>query len=95
MSYDLFTDPKLKSAFDALSPEEKAKYKAAGEHMYQKDYEKIGNEDKVFQDAVLYISEGLKSGLRPSQLEENEKEVMRSALGKNWFQKFFYTSESD
>ena len=91
----LFNDTKLKSMFENLTEKEKQDYKRCGEHMYNKDYESLGTEDPKLVDAAAYIAEGLKSGLRPSQLDKNEIEVMRSIYGEQWFTRYNYTSESD
>jgi hypothetical protein len=91
----LFEDNKLKEMFNSLSDKEKAEYKRSGEHMYNKNYEALGSEDAKLVDAAAYISEGLKSGLRPSQLDESELAVMRSIYGEKWFTRFNYESESD
>jgi hypothetical protein len=46
-------------------------------------------------EAAAYIVEGMKSGLRPSQLDESEREVMRSIYGAKWYEKYYFTSETD
>ena len=92
----LFEDTTLKSMFDGLSKQEQDKYRADGEQMYSLDYEKRGtSEDDTFINAAAYIGEALKSGLRPSQLDVNEIEVMRSVFGKTWYENYGYTAESD
>ena len=93
--YNLFTDPRIKATFDGLPKEQQDEYRRQGEHMYNKDYEKIGSEEDTMIDAAAFISEGLKSGLRPSQLDSNEIEVMRSVFGGEWYLRFYYTSEKD
>lgn len=94
-SYSLFTDPKIKQVWDGLPPEEQQKYKKQGEHMYNRDYEAMGNPEDKLNEAAAYISEGLKSGLRPSMLDASELEVMRTILGEKWFVKFNFDSEKD
>lgn len=64
--------------------------------MYEKDYVNIGNgnlDDKLIE-SVAYISEGLKSGLQPNQLDNNELEIMRNVYGKLWYEKFGFVSET-
>lgn len=95
--YDLFKDPKFKKMFNDLPKEEQEQYKRQGKHIYEKDYVNIGNndnlEDKLIE-SVAYISEGLKSGLQPRQLDKNELEVMRNIYGKLWYEKFGFESET-
>lgn len=95
--YSIFEDPKMKAAFQNLSKKDQDEYIKQGEHMYSKNYvdTKEMNEDEKMIDAAAYISEGLKSGLRPSQLENNEIEVMRSVFGELWFRRFNFESETD
>jgi len=91
--YNLFEDEKIKSVFNSLPKEEQENYKKQGEYMYQKDYENAGNPEDKILESVAYISEGLKSGLLPSQLDESELELMRSTFGHTWYEKFGYSSE--
>jgi hypothetical protein len=91
--YNLFGDEKIKSVFNSLPKEEQENYKRQGEYMYAKDYENAGNPEEKILESVAYISEGLKSGLRPSQLDASELELMRSTFGNMWYEKFGYASE--
>ena len=94
--YDLFSDSKYKTAFENLPKDEQEQYKKQGKHMYEKDYVNIGNgnlDDKLIE-SVAYISEGLKSGLQPNQLDNNELEIMRNVYGKLWYEKFGFVSET-
>ena len=92
---NLFEEKQFKTMFAALSDKEKEEYKRAGEHMYNKNYDSLGTEDTKIIDAAAYISEGLKSGLRPSQLDASEIGVMRSIYGDEWYTRFNYTAETD
>ena len=95
MEYSLFTDKKFKDLFDSLSPEEKAKYKQEGEYMYAKDYASAGSDRDRILESAAYIVEGLKSGLRPSQLSDDEKEIMVNIYGRLWYEKYGYSSDCD
>jgi hypothetical protein len=94
--YSLFTDPRLKALHDELPEQERKEYRQQGEYMYSKDYENtnIDLQSRLIESAA-YINEGMKSGLRPSQLDESEREVMRSIFGKCWYEKYFFSSEED
>lgn len=95
-TYNMFLDENLKSAFKNLPEEDQERYKKQGECMYSVDYENRGsNPEEKFIENAAYISEGLKSGLLPSQLDEDELNTMRSVFGNKWFEKFGYTSEKD
>jgi hypothetical protein len=94
-TYNLFDDQKLKLMFENMPEAEKRKYKESGEHMYSYDYVNKGNPDDTIHEAVAYIVQGLKSGLRPSQLDESEKTHLRSVYGSKWYEKYGYSSEAD
>lgn len=95
-NYSLFTDPNMKALYDKLSEEEKQDYKKKGEYMYSKDYENINNDlESRLVEAAAYINEGMKSGLRPSQLDRDEVNVMREMFGKEWYKKYHFESEQD
>lgn len=93
--YNLFSDPKLKSMFENMPESEQKKYKSSGEYMYSYDYVNKGNPEDTIHEAVAYIVEGLKSGLRPSQLDESEKTHLRSVYGNKWYERYGHTSEND
>lgn len=94
--YNLFTDKSLKALYDELPDEEKATYKKQGEYMYNKDYANMNNDlQSRLIESAAYIVEGMKSGLRPSQLDESEREVMRTIYGPKWYEKYFFNSETD
>ena len=95
-TYSLFTDKHLKSLHDELPEQERNEYKQQGEYMYEKDYETVDVDlHSRLVESAAYINEGMKSGLRPSQLEESEREVMRSIFGNCWYEKYLFTSEKD
>ena len=95
-SYSLFTDKSLQALYNELPNEEKVTYKEQGEYMYDKDYEATNNDlQSRMIEAAAYIVEGMKSGLRPSQLDESEREVMRSIYGAKWYEKYYFTAETD
>lgn len=94
-TYNLFEDQKMKQMFENLPKEDQINYKRSGEHMYSYDYESAGNVDNKMNEAAAYIVEGLKSGLRPSHLDESELAVMKSVYGDKWFTRYGYSSEKD
>lgn len=94
-NYSLFTDPKMKEMFNKLSPEDQKAYKQSGEYMYSFNYETAGNPEDKIHESVAYIVEGLKSGLRPSQLDDSERTHIRSVYGEKWYERYGYQSEQD
>lgn len=84
----------MQKQFDSLSPEEKEKFKKAGERMYaDKNMSMFDNPDEVLNESALYIAEGLKSGLHPRDLETNEIDILKTVFGKEWYKKFDYSEE--
>jgi len=94
-NYNLFNDPKMKEIFSNLSSEDQKSYKQSGEYMYSYDYENKGNGNDKIYESVAYIVEGLKSGLRPSQLDSNEIVHIKSVYGEKWYERYGYKSEQD
>ena len=42
------------------------------------------------KDSISYIIEGLKSGLLPSDLDEDEKNILKEYIGEEWYEQFGY-----
>ena len=96
-TYDLFSDKTLQNAYKSLTPAQREKYRQIGEHMYGnlnfKEGEIMNDVAPPFEEAAVYIGEGLKSGLHPSFLEENEKLVLEQVYGEKWYEKWGYTKD--
>ena len=96
---DLFNNPMTKAAAEAMTDEDKERYKKIGEEMYGSlnfegnDKGSIMTNDDCMKDAVRYIEEQLKSGLHISDLNSNECAVMKDAYGEEWYAKWNYTKE--
>jgi hypothetical protein len=98
-TYDLFKDESMKAAFASLPKEDQENYKSQGEKMYSVDYDSLGVagvdiKQKMIEDAA-YIAEGLKSGLLPKQLDDEERTTMRAVFGKRWYERYGFTSENN
>jgi len=93
----LFNDPNIKAAIEALSEEDKLRYKKIGEALYEHiDYNEnsvLNNMPLPMQEAVAYIEDQLRSGLHPSFLEEKEKVLLSDVYGKKWYEKWGYIEE--
>ena len=94
---DLFEGALAKAALAALSDEDKERYKKIGQELY-------GNIDFVSEDpktsmnnemieSLACIEVQINSGLHPSMLEENEKELLKDAYGEDWYKKWNYTEK--
>ena len=95
---DLFNENNLKNMFSNLSDEDKKKYQRIGEEMYNIDYEKINEQGKIEQDKadnielenVSQIKLMLCSGLHPSFLSSQEKDMMKNNYGNKWIESYGY-----
>jgi hypothetical protein len=94
--FDLFDNPMTRAAAEALSEQDKEKYKRIGESLYGTvDFENGENMDNIplpMADAVAYLEAQLKSGLHPSMLESNEKTLLENVYGKEWYTKWGYVA---
>ena len=96
---DLFNNPMVNNAIKSLSKEELEKYKKVGEQMYSNmnnftDSKNIRNNlTSSMEEAVAYVEEGLKSGLLPSDLTEDEVILLVETYGEKWYEKYGYTKE--
>jgi len=93
----LWDNPMVTSALKSMSEEDIAKYKKLGEEMYGKinfeDSTIINNVCAPMAEAVAYVEEGLKSGLHPQDLDENEVCLLIEAYGEKWYEKYGYTQD--
>ena len=94
-AYDLFKDPGLASIVAKMPAHQRKMGQKKGEYLYSTDYEKITGESKKYIDTLTFIHEGMKSGLRPSQLDPVEVGLMRESRGENWYESYGYSTEQD
>ena len=94
-SYDLFKDTGISSIVSKMPASQRKIGEKKGEYLYSTDYEKITGESKKYIDALTFIHEGMKSGLRPSQLEVDEVALMRESRGNAWYEAYGYATEQD
>jgi hypothetical protein len=92
---NLFDNPMVKAAREQMTPEQIEDYKKKGEQMYggidhTRDFDPF--EERLKQSAI-YIISGLKSGLRPNQLKEDELEVLTQIHGETWYINYGFTKE--
>lgn len=97
---ELNDNPMVKSARNAMTPEQIEEYKKIGEYMYNdhilsaiasgkaKEIKQAGDED-----LILYATEALKSGANPKDLSDKEIKTLVSVYGKNWYEKFGFQED--
>lgn len=90
----LFNNEMIKQARESMTPEQLEEYKKKGEEFFANvDFEdKDGNTIPPVESACAYITEGLKSGIHPSYLDDDEKRVMEEIYGKEWYKKWGWES---
>jgi hypothetical protein len=92
--FDLFNNPMVAAARKALPPELLEKYKKLGESLYNNfDFVKgkVEEEPSNPEEVVSYIEIGLKSGLHPSFLKEDEIRLLDDKYGRDtWLDKYGY-----
>lgn len=87
---DLWNNPMVRSARAQMTPEQIENYERLGREMYGTvDFENI-TESKAQDDfdALEYIEASLRSGLRPCDLDNDEKAFMESQYGETWYEQY-------
>lgn len=94
---DLFNNPLVTSAFNAMTPEQIEDYKKFGESLYGsvnfEDSTLINNIPAPMAESIAYIEEGLKSGLLPEDLTEDEVSILYEVYGKEWYKKYGFSED--
>ena len=94
---DLFNNPMVTNAYNAMSEEEIENFRKIGEEMYGNiNFEQnkiLNNIPPPMAEAVAYVEEGLKSGLMPIDLDENEIFILVEAYGDKWYEKYGFTED--
>ena len=88
----VFDNPYYNLAYEALSDEDKEKYKKMGQHMYGKiDFEQntvLNKQPPPAEESLKYIEMSFKSGLLPKDLSPDEVEFMKGTYGTEWYKKY-------
>lgn len=88
---DLFNNPFVEAAKQALSDKDKERYAMLGESMYEgMNFETADNQTvpSFMSEAIYKIRHMIRSGLHPSVLDDNEKNVMKEVEGDLWYEKY-------
>ena len=88
-SFDIWNNPLVKDIEKQMSEKDKAAYKIQGEHMYNSINFENPEQDRI-NDLVAYVSEIIKSGMHPSYLSEEDRQLLESVYGKEWYKNFGY-----
>lgn len=90
---DLFNNPMVQAAKNAMTPEQLENYKKIGEYMYNNDTYKIAQVGSKVNTAnteelILYATSSLKSGGDPADLTDEELRALINTYGDKWFERF-------
>lgn len=86
---DLWDNDMVQSIKQQLTPADTERYKRLGQEMYDTiDFESIDDSNAFLKDTATYLVASLRSGLRVEQLEEDEKQVMKTCFGDDWDQEW-------
>ena len=106
--FDIFSNPQIQRAKESLPPHVREQYEQIGESIWnqmeasQMAISNNSGEDINFtgenlpppvEEAAAHIAEALKSGMHPSLLEEEEKNLMKECFGETWWQKWGYQDD--
>jgi len=105
----IFSNPGIQEALLRMPPEQVEYFRKMGEEMYKGMDVMEGNEGGVdlenmngtldtaqteqMHEAHANIVNQIRSGMHPSYLEEEEKEVMKRVYGKEWYAAFGFEEE--
>lgn len=94
-SSSLWSNDMVTNATKAMSKEDLAKYAKIGESMYKDvDFETSTiNVPPFMRDAVISIEESIKSGLHPSMMTKEEKDLLKDVYGQEWYARYGYVKE--
>jgi hypothetical protein len=94
---DLFSNPMVNNALKSMTSEQLEKYKKIGEHLYGninfEDSKILNNMLIPTEEAVAYVEEGIKSGISPSDLDENEVILLTNTYGDKWYLRYGFKEE--
>ena len=94
---DLFNNSMVTNALKALSPEQLEEYKKFGESLYGtvnfENSKIVNNMPAPMAESVAYVEEGIKSGLLPEDLTEDEVVLLEQAYGEEWYLRYNFKRE--
>ncbi len=94
---DLFNNQMVNKALMSMTKEEIDNYKKIGEQLYGtvnfEDSKVINALPPPMEEAVAYVESGIKSGLLPCDLDENEIALLTESFGKEWYKRYGFKEE--
>ena len=91
----LFGEKRLKEIAESLSEDDKKRYAKIGEEMYNSiNFEDINSQgqnvdhDSIELENISQIKVMLLSGLHPSYLSGQEKDMMKNSYGEKWYESY-------
>ena len=93
----LWNDPRWSKARGNMSEDQYSQYQTIGSQFHGSIDYKTGENTGVpipepARDCLAHIILGLKSGLRPSELDPNEIKILETFKGSEWYKEFGYES---
>ena len=94
---DIFNNPMVRAAENAMTAEQKEQFAKIGENLYgTTDFVKntvLDNMPDPMVDSLLHITVQLRSGLHPVDLNEDEIKLLTEVHGEKWYEKWGYTEQ--
>ena len=92
---DIWNNPMVNNAIKSMTPEQLKEYQQIGQYMYGtinfEDSKVINKLDPPLPESVAYIEQGIKAGLMPCDLSEDEIVVLTTAYGEKWYERDGFT----
>ena len=95
---DLFNNPMVNNAIKSMSAEQLEEYKNMGEYLFGSVNfvdSKALKDNKIVsvEETIAYIEDGIKSGLLPQDLTEDEVAQLEDVYGKEWYLRYGFKQE--
>lgn len=91
-SDSIFNNLNFENIKKSLNKKELKKYEEIGKDLYESINYTDGKVITTNNDNnAKYILEGIKSGLHPSMLSTEEKNILSETFGDEWYKKYGYT----
>jgi len=93
----LFSNPMVEAALRSMTPEQIMRYMEMGKHPHGsvnfEDCKIINGIKSPLEESLAYIVEGVKAGLHPNDVCEDEQALLIAGYGEKWYTEFGYTED--